>query len=262
MIDSTVIRDNWGYSVPQTQAGPGSAGQQKTSPNKPTGTTTTTGGSVANTPAATFNYPSEWGQAGDVWSQMANGTYSNQGMDYLKNFLQGGGSSGQLSNWANAYKGTMMDDYSNMVKQMAEQAGVGGTRYGSGLQSQIGNYGSQLQNRFASDYMSQLLGAQGTDVGTATNLAGLGLGAKQSGLEGLLSLGGQKAQLPLNVAQTMMGLGQGMSGDQMNWYNLMNSVINGTNNQQQQYTPNTLQSILSSLSGTLGNDLYSYQLRS
>jgi hypothetical protein len=182
---------------------------------------------------------------------MASGTYSNQGMDYLNNFLQGGGSSGQLSNWANAYKGTMMDDYSNMVKQMAEQAGVGGTRYGSGLQSQIGNYGSQLQNRFASDYMSQLLGAQGTDVGTATNLAGLGFGAQQSGLEGLLSLGGQKAQLPLNVAQTMMGLGQGMSGDQMNWYNLMNSVINGTNNQQQQYTPNTLQSILSSLGSTL-----------
>jgi hypothetical protein len=202
-----------------------------------------------------FNYPTQWDQAGTTWDTMAKGNYSNAGMDWLKNLLGSGGSQAALGKWGEAQQPAMMDQYSNMVKQMAEQAGVGGTRYSSGLQGQIANYGGQLQNQFQSNLMDRWLQAQGQDVGMAGSLANMGLGASQTGAEGLLSLGGARAQLPLQVAQTQMGLGQGMSGDQQNWYQLMNSIINGTQNQQQQYTPNAFQSILQSLSGTLGNDL-------
>lgn len=264
MIDSTQLKDDWGYNVGATTYG---TPNKKLVDKKP-GTTTSSSGTSGTTgttsggntmPNSTFNYPSEWDQAGDVWSQMAGGNYTNTGMDWLKNLMSSGGSPVDVSGWGAAQKATMMDDYSDMVKQMAEQAGVGGTRYSSGLQGQIANYGGKLQNQFQSNLMDRWLQSQEAGMGRAYGAGGLlsqlGLGAQQGGAEGLLSLGGQRAQLPLSVASLMGGLGGQLTGQQVDpWTQMMASLLGGTGQATPQtYTPSGFQQALSGLSGTLGN---------
>ncbi len=210
---------------------------------------------------ANFQYPSQWGQAGDVWSQMASGNYSNAGMDWLKNMMQSGGNAFDVSGWDKSYRPQMMDDFSNMTKQMAEQAGVGGTRYGSGLQNSIANYGSQLQNKYTKDLWDRMFGAyeagQGRAAGAGNLLSQLGLGAQQGGAEGLLSLGQARSQLPLQVAGQMAGIGQGLTGQQVDpWTQMMASLLGGTGYATPQtYTPSLFQNILAGLSNTLPSSL-------
>ena len=206
---------------------------------------------------ANFQYPSQWSQAGDVWSQMAGGNYTNTGMDWLKNMMQSGGNAFDVSGWDQMYRPQMMDQYSNMVKQMAEQAGVGGTRYGSGLQQSIANYGGQLQNQYTKDLWDRMFGAYEAGQGRASQagslLSQLGLGAQESGAQGLLSLGQNYAQLPMNVASLMSSIGQGQTAQQVDpWTQMMASLLGGTGQAEpQRYTPSGLQSLLMSLSQTL-----------
>ena len=85
MIDFSKLKESWGYEAPVQSAGQRGATPQTSAPKtsitkEPTATTPTTGGTpMANT--STFNYPDEWGQVGDQWSQMASGNYTNPGMD-------------------------------------------------------------------------------------------------------------------------------------------------------------------------------------
>ena len=150
MIDFTKLNQDWGYTPLVQPVGQQNATPKLVDKKQDTQTTTpTTGGTtMANTANSTFNYPSEWGQAGDAWSQMASGNYTNTGMDWLTKLMQSGGGAFDQSGYDAANQPAMMDQFSNAVKQMAEQAGVGGTRYGSGLQNSIGNYGGQLQNQY------------------------------------------------------------------------------------------------------------------
>jgi hypothetical protein len=151
----------------------------------------------------------------------------------------------------------MMDDYSNMVKQMAEQAGVGGVRYGSGLQNSIANYGGQLKNQYTKDLWDRMFGAyeagQTRAAGAGSLLSQLGLEARRAGGEGLLSLGREKSQLPLSVASMISGIGQGQTAQQVDpWTQMMMSLLGPTGQATPQtYTPSTLQNLLMSLSQTL-----------
>jgi hypothetical protein len=162
------------------------------------------------------------------------------------------------------YRPQMMDQYSNAVKQMAEQAGMGGVRYGSGLQNSIANYGGQLQNQYTKDLWDRMYGSyesgQGRASGAASLLSQLGLGARESGAQGLLSLGGQKAQLPLSVASMMGGLGQQQTNQQVDpWTQMMMSLVGGTGQASPQtYTPSSLQSLLQSLGQTLPGAMQSW----
>lgn len=272
MIDRTKLADDWGYTMlgasPTTTATTGKTSITKapTATVQPTATqgvstsgTWGTGGTMAN-----FQYPSEWDQLGDVWSQMASGNYTNSGMDWLKNMMGSGGNAFDVSGWDKSYRPQMMDDYSNMVKQMAEQAGVSGTRYGSGLQNSIANYGGQLQNKYTSDLWDRMFGAyesgQNRAAGAGNLLSQLGLSSAQTGAEGLLSLGQNKARLPMSVASLMSGIGQGMTSQQVDpWTQLMASLLGPTSQATPQtYTPNALQSILASLSQTLPASLQAW----
>jgi hypothetical protein len=249
MLDPKAINPDWGWGIKV-----GSPEQKTTSSTSSnSGGGNTVPNNSASSTGSTFNYPTEWNQAGDFWSQLASGNYSNPGMDWLNNLLGSGGSQAALSQWGAAQQPAMMDQFSNMTKQMAEQAGVGGTRYGSGLQNSIANYGGQLQNQFQSNLMDRWLQAQGQDVGTAGLLSQLGLGAQTGGAEGLMSLGNMKSQLPLQVASMMGGLGGQLTNQQVDpWTQMMMSLIGPTGiTEQQRYTPTTFQTILSGLANTL-----------
>ena len=251
MIDTSKLQPDWGYmnltphgpTPANTDVGNGTTASAGTS----TGTSSATGGTMANTDA-NFKYPDQWQQASDLWSQMANGTYSNQGLDYLSNWLSGGGLASKLGEWGAAQKPAMMDEYSNMVKQMAEQAGVGGARYGSGLQQSIANYGGQLQNKFQSDLMNQMMNAYGQDVNTAAGMGQFGLNAAQTGGQGLMGLGSLYSQLPLQVASMMGGLGGNLTSQQIDpWTQMLAGLMVNTNATEQTYTPSGLQSFLTNL---------------
>ena len=267
MIDTSRLNESWGWETTSTpgvvkkKQGGTSAGipTEETTYTLPSTTGaagTTGGGTMANNE---FKYPSEWGQAGDVWSQMAGGQYTNTGMDWLKNLMQSGGSPVDVNAWGAAQQPAMMDQYSNMVKQMAEQAGVGGTRYGSGLQGQIANYGGQLQNQFQSQLADKWLQAQEAGMGRASGagnlLAQLGLGTQQTGAEGLMGLGGQKAQLPLQVASQMSGMGGQLNSQDAMWAQLLGQLTGNTYAGPQTYQPTGFQDILQGLSSTLPESL-------
>ena len=255
MIDITKLTDVYGYDgawgTPQTASTTTPATTTTAATTNPTASTQTTAAA-----GDTFNFPDEWDQAGDVWSQMAGGTYSNQGMDWLNDWLGGGGAQGQLDEWSAAYRPAMMDDYSNMVKQMAEQAGVGGTRYSSGLQGQIGNYGGQLMNRYNSDLMNQMMSAMGLDVNTASGMGQLGMGMANTGAQGLLGLGGARAQLPLSVAQSISGIGSQQDQMAAMWAQLMNSALMGPTTTNQTYQPSGLTNFLGVLGQMPWGDIF------
>jgi hypothetical protein len=254
MIDFSRIKDSWGYESPvggdSVQPG-GPSGPNTTTKklvDKKQETPTTGGTSMANTSNSTFNYPDEWGQAGDAWSQMASGNYTNAGMDWLTKLMQSGGGAFDQSGYDAANQPAMMDQFSNMTKQMAEQAGMGGSRYGSGLLNSIGNYGSQLQNQYNKDKWGNAFqgyeAGMGRAYGAGQGLSQFGLGAQQTGLEGLFGLGNAKAQLPLQVSQLL-------NNQEMGWAGLLGQNTGNQNAAPQTYTPSTFQSILQSLTSTL-----------
>jgi hypothetical protein len=195
-----------------------------------------------------FQYPGEWDQAGDAWSQMASGNYSNAGTDWLTNMMNSGGNAFDVSGWDAMYRPQMMDQYSNAVKQMAEQAGMGGVRYGSGLQNSIANYGGQLQNQYTKDLWDRMYGAyesgQNRAAGAGGYLGQFGLEAQGRGAEGLMSLGNYRSQLPLQTAQTMGNLAMNQTAQQVDpWTQMMAQYIGGTGQAYPQtYTPSGFQS--------------------
>lgn len=239
---------------------PGDETRKSSVTKKPDGTTTTqetqttpltggttTGGTMADTNTG-FKYPEQWQQAADLWSQMASGNYSNAGTDWLTQMLQGGGNPVDVQGWANARRPAMMDEYSNMVKEMAERAGVGGTRYGSGLQNQIATYGGQLQNQFNQDLADRWMGSQESAMGRALSgagtLGGLGLGAQTTGGQGLMQSGWDYSTLPMQVATQMSGFGNQLNSQDMGWAGLMGPLTGNQYSSAQTYTPTWFQSLL------------------
>lgn len=254
MIDTTKLSENWGYDPKYIEGTAGNEPQNTTAhkqsitrkPDSTTVTSETSGGNMANN---SFQYPSQWGTASDLWTKMAQGNYSNTGMDYLSKLLAGGGNPVDVQGWASARRPAMMDEYSNMVKEMAEQAGVGGVRYGSGLQGQISNYGGQLMNQFNQQMADKWMGSQENAMSRALSgagtLGGLGMQGAATGGEGLMSLGNMYAQLPMQVASQMGGLGQSLTNQQIDpWTQMLAGLIGNTNATAQTYTPSGLQSFL------------------
>ena len=259
MLDFNQLKDDWGYSQGVQGAGavqPGGQQKPKTSANKPASTPTTTPTIGGGTPMANtgnnFIYPTEWDNLGDQWGQMAAGNYTNPGMDWLTKLMQSGGGAFDQSGYDAANQPAMMDQFSNMTKQMAEQAGMGGTRYGSGLLNSIGNYGSQLQNQYNKDKWGNAFqgyeAGMGRAYGAGQGLSQFGLGARQAGLEGMFGLGQAKAQLPLQVANQL-------NNQEMGWAGMLGQNTGNQYAAPQTYTPSMFQSILQSLTQTMPSAL-------
>jgi hypothetical protein len=256
MIDTTKLSSDWGYG-----------NMYGYKPNTSTTATGTTGTSTASTgTTGDFQYPDAWANLQDIYSKMANGTYSNpaysEGLDWTKMMAENG-QPVDISGWADAYRPAMMDEYSNAVKQMAEQAGVGGTRYGSGLQQSIGNYGSQLQNQFNKDYMSNWLNAQESaksrqmQAGSLyPTYANLGLNATTAGTEGLLGLGNAQGNYFNNAMQSLMNSGNYSNSTSIDpWTQMMAQMVGNPSYGQQTYNSSNFQNMLGVLGSMFGSDI-------
>jgi len=208
-----------------------------------------------------MKYPEQWGQASDVWSQLASGQYTNPGMDWLRNMMESGGSPVDVSGWGAAQQPLMMQQFSDMTKQMAEQAGMGGTRYGSGLQGNIARYGGQLQNQFQSNLMDRWLQSQeagmGRAYGAGRDLSQFGLQSQAAGAEGLGMMGDRYAQHPINVADAMMRGGGYLTSQQIDpWTQMMAGLVGNPYMTQQTYQQSPTQSILGILGGMPWGDIF------
>ena len=209
--------------------------------------------------------PEQWGQAGGVYSGLAGGytnPYTAMAGQMLGNFANAGGSPVDTQGWAAAQQPLMMQQYEDMTKQMMERAGMGGVRYGSGLQQSIGKYGGDLMNQFQSGMADRHLGAQENAMnrmyGLPGQFAGLGntmLGSQLAGAEGLMGLGSQRAMLPLQVAAGMGGLGNQMSNQQMMPYQMMGGYMGSPQYTQQTYQPSPYTGMMGFGANLLANQI-------
>ena len=257
------LSTEWGYGNPY-----GSSAANKM-PNKKTASTSdssTTGGTMD------FKYPDAWAGLQDIYSKMANGTYSNpaynEGLDWTRMMAQSGQPT-DIQGWANAYRPQMMDEYSNAVKQMVEQAGTGGTKIGggasSGVTNSIANYGGQLMNKFNSEMMGNWLNAQeaakqrrmaaGQMFPTYANL---GLGTTTTGAEGLLGLGNAQGNYFNNAMANLMGAGNYSNQSSIDpWTQMMASLVGNPYYGQQTYNPSKFTNILGVLGSMPWGDIFS-----
>lgn len=123
---------------------------------------------------SSFSYPSQWEQASQLYSNLGN--------------LMG-------PMWQ-SMKEKAGYDITDAVNQAVEQAGVSGLRRSTPLGQQAARIGAQGMASIMPEYWQQ------------------GLGAQQAAAGGLSNLGSLYSQLPMNVAQTMMGMAgqqQGMN---------------------------------------------------
>ena len=125
-----------------------------------------------------FQFPQQWQQASDIYANMGN----------------------MMSPMWQAMQQQAQYGISDAVKQAVEQAGLGGMRRSTSLGQQAADIGAKGMASIMPQYWQQGLGAMGTAAG------------------GLAGLGQQYANLPLNVASTMMGLAGQQQGMNMQAY--------------------------------------------
>jgi hypothetical protein len=208
-----------------------------------------------------FQYPDAWKNLGDIYGNMAGGGYTNQGMDWLSQLMKSGGGAFDQSGYDAANQPAMMDQFSNMTKEMAEQAGMGGTRYSSGLLNSIGNYGSQLQNQYNRDKWGNAFqgyeAGMGRAAGAGNLLSQLGLGAQQGGTEGLMGLGRAQGDYFTQAMNNMMGGGQYQNQMSIDpWTQMMAGMVGNPYYGQQTYNPSKGTDMLGILGSMPWGDIF------
>ena len=134
-----------------------------------------------------FPYPSQWGEASDFWSQMLE-----TGMPT------------DITPWWQAQQQAAGDQITRSGKEAAEQFGLGGMRYSSGLGQQLGRIGAETTAGIMPQYWAMGMGAQeaarGRQMGAAQNLWGAG---------------GDYARLPMETGERMLGMSGELQRQQM-----------------------------------------------
>jgi hypothetical protein len=82
-------------------------------------------------------------------------------------------------------------------------------------------------------------------------LSQYGLGAQQTGAQGLQQAGWDRANLPLQVGSFMSGQGNQLNNQDLGWAQMLGQHTGNNYAQPQTYTPNVWQTILSGLPSTL-----------
>lgn len=171
--------------------------------------------------------PSQWQTANDAYTRIANANPMSWG------------------SWYDKAKQTAQYDINDAIRQAVETAGMGGMRWSDSL----GRTGQDIAARTMAGLGSQY--AANEMQGYQQNISNQ-LGAAQ----GLQGLGQQYAYLPMDVANNMMNMGQGMQNaynQEINpFYNLWNSqqpynspwlqnaLMLAQSSQPQQYQPSGL----------------------
>lgn len=174
-----------------------------------------------------FNYPSQWQQAGDIYGYFGGGGATaipqswQQGQQMAQDIWQQGGMPAGSEQYWKAQQAAIQPDITRQIQQAVEQAGLSGLRYSTPLGQQAARIGGEAQAGIMPEFWRTQMGLQ---EGAANRMmqvpgmmqqfgmgeAGLTEAAKGRAMQaasGLQSLGGQYAQLPMDVAQQMMGMG-------------------------------------------------------
>ena len=159
-----------------------------------------------------FPYPEQWGQAGDIYGQLA------------------GGMPGMPD--PSAIWGGYQQQAGDLSRELAEQAGMGvGGGYGSALQRNIADVGMRTGERFGGEMerlrMGDLAGQRQAMLGAAGGLSGLG---------------GAQAMLPGQLAGQAMGLGGQYQGMQQQEYDRQMQEFMRTQPEYSPYLPYMQQS--------------------
>lgn len=163
-------------------------------------------------PAQQFtNYPSQWGTASNTYTDIANANPNSWG------------------DWYDKAKAAAQPDITDAIRQAVETAGLGGMRYSTALgrtgQDIAARTMGGLASQYAQNEMSGYQQNQQNRLGAASGLSGLGQ---------------QYANLPMDVANNMFNMGQGMN----NAYNQEISPFYNLWNSQQDYNSPWLQNFL------------------
>jgi hypothetical protein len=282
MINMKEIPDWSAYTDPYTKAKT-TAGNPTTTANpswmSPQPTLTWSNPNAAETTPglSTFNYPSQWGQAGDYYTGMMNANYAMPqawtDMYGMSKQMAQTGNPVDYTGWWNAQQPMLQNQLKNiydMVSQGAAQANPGVAS--TGTPWAITNLGTQaLQNLFG-QYAG--LATQGMENAANRQLQGLsqmyGLGAGEAGLSenalnrgmeaagGLTGLGSLYANLPLSVASSMGGLGQSLTNQQIDPWTMAAMGLFGQPGQSSQRQPTTATNFFGSLLAGLPYLLNSY----
>jgi hypothetical protein len=228
MVDMSKVSNNWGTSGAGQYANDNNW-QTQGSAAAPAEAVPAGGYNMDN---SGFNYPTEWGNLASGWKDFGNTKVSTPsswqvGMDALNPMAQSGQPVSSDPWWA-ATQDVTNRTIQDQIKAAAEQAGMGGTRWSTPLgytaQDIAGKYGEQAAQAWADREMQAQEAAKARQLEATGQLFNYGQGQYQMTqdalkrraqmLAGIGNLGAEKAQLALQVANQMYGMGSGMQDQQ------------------------------------------------
>lgn len=133
---------------------------------------------TASSPTGGFNYPTQWDEASDFWSNMLTTGMPTSADD-----------------WWKAMQTKAGYDITKAGKQAAEEFGLGGMRYSTALGQQLGRIGSEATAGIMPQYWSMQMGAE--EAARQRQMASAG---------NLFGIGGEYARLPLEVGERTLGM--------------------------------------------------------
>lgn len=172
------------------------------------GTSGTSGGATVATDTNTLgsfsNYPSQWTGTENVLNYLGTNTpwqYDEAGS------IASGLASG-VDPWYQAAQQRGRYDTQDAIKQAAEQAGLGGTRWSSVMGRSAQDIAGRNASSLAAEYAQQVQNARLQSAGL---LEGLGTDVNNQLFQtagGLQSLGSARAQYPIDLATSSYNMGQ------------------------------------------------------
>ena len=217
-------------------------------------------------PAGQFNAPgmNQWDKAAELYgyasapqsAPTAWGTSENA----YNQMLGGGGQAVDVTGWWNAQQPQFQTQMSDMAKQAAETAGMGGMRWSSPLATNIADQTSRGLQNLTADFAGRQISADEAarqrmmeSMGGLANLgqgqANLGLANTQNmfqGAGGLAGIGDRQFNAPMQAAQALQQSGQNM-------YNQQNAMLQGM------YTPPWMQGAMAASQGSAYGTPQTYQ---
>lgn len=135
-----------------------------------------------------FQFPKEWTESGDFWSKL----------------VREGGMPTSIQPWWQAQQQAAGDQITRAGKEAAESFGLGGLRYSTPLGQQISRIGAETTAGIMPRYWE--LGMQSEEA--ARN-------RQMTGAQALMGLGGERARLPMEVGERMLGMSGNLQQQQM-----------------------------------------------
>ena len=184
--------------------------------------------------------PENWTTATDYLKGLLGGDYSIGGggsdawgmAKARAQQMLGTGEPVDISGWWEAQKPVYAQSYEDQMRQMAEEAGLGGMRWSSPLQRNIADMIRRGETQLTAEAMTKQLSAEEAakqrvletmgvlgQIGAGESQAGMaGAANKMAAIQSLLGAGQSEAELSMNLANQLAGMGTGLYGMEQSQY--------------------------------------------